>query len=63
MNLLLLRLHQIAKKFNSLDTTARQKRQNFLPIFQEGFDLMICYEACYTNILLDTVLLSTYTNS
>ena len=63
MNLFLLRLHQIAKKFKSLGTTVRQIRQNFLPIFQESFDLMICHEACYTNILLDTVLLSTYTNS
>ena len=42
MNLLLLTLHQIAKKFNSLGTAARQTRQKGLyQILQEGFDLMI----------------------
>ena len=42
MNLLLLTYHQIAKKFNSLGTAARQTRQKGLyQILQEGFDLMI----------------------
>ena len=41
MNLLLL-TYQIAKKFNSLGTAARQTRQKGLyQILQGGFDLMI----------------------
>ena len=40
MNFLLLTLHQIAKKLNSLGTTACQTRKNSYQILQ-GFDLMI----------------------